>query len=55
MAHRTAREVMTTAVACAHEDTPFKELAAIMASRGIGALPVLDGQGRVAGVVSEVS
>jgi CBS domain-containing protein len=44
---------MTTAVACAHEDTPFKELAAIMVSRGIGALPVLDEQGRVAGVVSE--
>jgi CBS-domain-containing membrane protein len=53
MAHRKVREVMTTAVACAHEDTPFKELAAILASRGIGALPVLDGQGRVAGVVSE--
>jgi CBS domain-containing protein len=44
---------MTTAVACAHEDTPFKELAAIMASRGIRALPVLDERGQVAGVVSE--
>ncbi len=54
MAHRRVREVMTSDVACAHEDTPFKEVTQILAGRGISALPVLDGQGRVSGVVSEV-
>ena len=54
MTHRRVREVMTAEVACAREDTPFKELAGLMAGRGISALPVLDEQGQVAGVVSEV-
>ena len=53
MSHRKAREVMTPHVITAGVDTPFKELAAIMARRGVSTLPVLDGQGRVTGVVSE--
>ncbi|HUY48735.1 MAG TPA: CBS domain-containing protein [Streptosporangiaceae bacterium] len=44
---------MTPDVVTAGVDTPFKELAAIMTRRGVSALPVLDGEGRVAGVVSE--
>lgn len=54
MAHHRVREVMTADVASARQDTPFKELAGLMAARGISALPVLDEEGRVAGVVSEV-
>lgn len=54
MTHRRVREVMTADVACANEDTPFKEITQIMAGRGISAMPVLDGHGRVSGVVSEV-
>ena len=53
MSHRKVREVMTSDVVTARVDTAFKELAAIMARRGVSALPVLDGAGRVAGVVSE--
>ncbi len=53
MTHHRVREVMTADVACARQDTPFKELAGLMAARGISALPVLDADGQVAGVVSE--
>jgi CBS-domain-containing membrane protein len=54
MAHHRVREVMTAEVTCAREDTTFKELVGLLASRGVSALPVLDDQGQVAGVVSEV-
>lgn len=53
MTHRTVREVMTADVACASQDTPFKEAAELMAERHVSALPVLDAEGRVIGVVSE--
>lgn len=53
MTHRTVREVMTTDVACASQDMPFKEAAELMARRHVSALPVLDPAGRVSGVVSE--
>ena len=51
MAHRTVREVMTTDVTAAAEGTTFKDLVGIIAGCGADALPVLDTQGRVAGVV----
>ena len=51
MAHRTVREVMTTDVTAVAEGTTFKDLAGIIAGCGADALPVLDPQGRVAGVV----
>ncbi len=54
MAHRKVRDVMTTSVVTVGSGTRFKELAGIMARRRISALPVLDSEGRVAGVVSEV-
>lgn len=53
MTHRTVRTVMTAPVATVGLDTPFKGLAAIMAERGVNALPVLDAQGRIAGIVSQ--
>jgi CBS domain-containing protein len=45
--------MMTRDVACAHEDTPYKELVKLLASRRVSALPVVDKRGRVLGVVSE--
>jgi CBS domain-containing protein len=53
MTRRKVRDLMTTGVVTVTEDVPFKELAEIMAERGVSALPVLDHQGRVTGVVSE--
>ncbi len=53
MSHRTVREVMTTDVVTARTDTQFKELARLMATRRVSALPVLDASGQLAGVVSE--
>jgi CBS domain-containing protein len=52
--HRvTAREVMTREVAWVKVDTPLKEVAELMAQRGVSGVPVLDDVGRVVGVVSE--
>ncbi len=53
MTHRPVRAVMTAAIATVSLDTPFKALAAIMAEHGLNALPVLDSEGRIAGIVSE--
>lgn len=54
MAHRIVRAVMTAEVITVTEETPFKDLAGIMAEHRISALPVLDARGRLAGVVSEL-
>lgn len=54
MAHRKVSDVMTTEVITAALDTPFKELATMIGYSGVGALPVLDLQGRVVGVVTEL-
>lgn len=53
MAHRTVREVMTWPVVTVSTETTFKDLAAIMAERELSALPVLDAEGRVVGLVSQ--
>jgi CBS domain-containing protein len=50
---RRVRDVMTREVVCVDEETPFREIAALMADCKISALPVLDADGRVVGVVSE--
>jgi len=50
---RTVRDVMTTRVVSVHKDAPFKAMADMLASRRVSAFPVLDGDGRVIGVVSE--
>ena len=49
----TVRDVMTTSVITVCEDTPFKEMAAMLASAHVSAFPVIDPAGRVIGVVSE--
>jgi CBS domain-containing protein len=51
--HHRVQDVMTRDVTCAHEDTPYKELVRLLASRRVSALPVVDNRGRVLGVVSE--
>lgn len=51
--HRTVRDVMTTDVIAVHRNTAFKDIAALLAVHQISALPVLDDQRRVLGVVSE--
>ena len=50
---QTVRDVMTKTVVAAREDTPFKELVALMHEWRVSALPVLDVHGTIVGVVSE--
>jgi CBS domain-containing protein len=45
-------EVMTTPVVTAGETMPFRHLVALLYASGIGAVPVIDPEGRVLGVVS---
>lgn len=49
----TVGDVMTRAVVALGRDAPFKEIVATMDRWKVGALPVLEGDGRVVGVVSE--
>ncbi len=49
----TVGEVMTRSVVSAYPDAPFKEVARVMIERGITALPVIDEDHYVIGVVSE--
>jgi CBS domain-containing protein len=53
MRHRIVDDLMTRDVITVQEDTPFKEIAAVLAEREISAVPVLDGSGRLTGLVSE--
>jgi len=45
--------VMTRNVALVTADTPFKDIAETLIEREVSAVPVVDGEGRVVGVVSE--
>ena len=47
------REIMTTAVVTVKPDTTVGELADILAKNKISGVPVVDGEGRVLGMVSE--
>lgn len=49
----TVKEVMTTEVATVDGGTPFKDIAELLMSRGVSAVPVVDADHRVVGVVSE--
>jgi len=49
----TVRDVMTTSVIAVRGDTPFKEMAALLARSRVSAFPVTGRTGRVIGVVSE--
>ena len=53
MKQATVADVMTRSVITAAEDTPFKEIARLMAENGVRGIPVLGGDDRVVGVVSE--
>ena len=46
-------EVMTTDVATIAAETPLRDVASLFTVRGISGAPVVDGEGRVLGVVSE--
>ncbi|WP_262060484.1 CBS domain-containing protein [Streptomyces sp. STR69] len=47
------KEVMTREVVRARRDTPFKEVARLLAEHRISGLPVVDDQEKVVGVISE--
>lgn len=53
MTHRTVRELMTRDVATVGADTPYKAIADLLDARKISAVPVVDADRRVVGVVSE--
>jgi CBS domain-containing protein len=49
----TIRDVMTSDVVVAHEDTPFKEVIRLMWDQGVSGLPVLDARDRLVGIITE--
>ncbi|MFO7191442.1 MULTISPECIES: CBS domain-containing protein [Thermocrispum] len=49
----TVADVMTTDVVTVPPTAPFKEVARVLVSRGISAVPVVDEESRLLGVVSE--
>ncbi|BFO17553.1 CBS domain-containing protein [Streptomyces sp. KM77-8] len=49
----TVGDVMTRAVVAVGRDTPFKDVVRLIQEWRVSALPVLEGEGRVVGVVSE--
>ncbi|WP_338932781.1 CBS domain-containing protein [Streptomyces netropsis] len=50
---RTVRDVMTQTVVAVSRDAPYKEITKTLAEWKVSAVPVLAGEGRVIGVVSE--
>lgn len=46
-------DIMTRKVVSVREDTPFKNIAALLLANSVSAVPVVDATGRVLGVVSE--
>lgn len=48
-----AKDVMTTGVVTVDADTTVREIATLLASKGISAVPVVDKAGAVLGIVSE--
>ncbi|MEU9997499.1 CBS domain-containing protein [Streptomyces sp. NPDC050848] len=53
MRHRRIAELMTREVVSVRGDAPFKEIARTLSQHQVTAVPVVDGGGRVVGVVSE--
>ena len=52
MKHRKIKNVMSTDVATVNKDTPFKDIVRILDQRDISAVPVVDADNRVLGIVS---
>lgn len=48
------KDVMTTDVVSARPDTPYRELVTLMTARRVNALPVVDEDRRVLGIVSKI-
>jgi CBS domain-containing protein len=48
----TAAELMTKPAVTVHEDTPVAEAARLMQSRKVKRLPVVDGNGRLRGIIT---
>ncbi|MCF2533823.1 CBS domain-containing protein [Yinghuangia soli] len=53
MQHRRVDALMTTEVVTVHTDTPFKEIVRVLGEHRVSAVPVLDQDKIVVGVVSE--
>lgn len=53
MSRQKVKNVMSTDVATVHEGTPFKDVVRTLALRDVSAVPVVDRDGCVVGVVSE--
>jgi CBS-domain-containing membrane protein len=53
MMGRKVKDVMTSEVICARPSTPYKELVRLLAERHVSAVPVVDDEQHVLGVVSE--
>ncbi|MFI1163498.1 CBS domain-containing protein [Streptomyces sp. NPDC020801] len=53
MQHRTVEDLMTHGVVRVGRDTPFKQIAKLLADNEVTAVPVVDDLGRPVGVVSE--
>jgi CBS domain-containing protein len=53
MSHQKVKNVMSTDVATVREGTPFKDVVRALARRDVSAVPVVDRDGHVLGVVSE--
>ena len=53
MRHRGVRDVMTKDVVAVESDTPYKQIAEILAEHKISGVPVVDSDAHVLGGVSE--
>jgi CBS domain-containing protein len=53
MSRWSVADVMTTDVASVYEDTPFREIVDVLEERNVSAVPVVDADKRIVGVVSE--
>lgn len=53
MTNLTARDLMTPDVVTVPPETPVLAMARLLADRGISAVPVVDGQGKLLGIVTE--
>jgi CBS-domain-containing membrane protein len=51
--HTLAKDIMTADVAAVRSDASYREMAALLRSRRVSGLPVVDAEGVVVGVVSE--
>lgn len=53
MAERTAQDIMTTPVVTVPRDASIKEVARLLSEHRISGMPVVDGENRVIGMVTE--